>query len=469
MQPPVNRSRMRCIVHRPCRNLQIRRCLRETLFSGSNPMNRRISCLMAIGCFVLCSTSRAELVVEITKGQAEAIPIAIVPFSSPEAAAASFDVAQLVGNDLARSGRFKTTDRKDMIEQPHTGAGISFDDWRRLNNDYMVVGQVQPAGPDRFNITFELYNVLTRQRLLGYQFTANKPGLRIASHQVADMVFEKILGIRGAFATRIAYIAVLGTLPHRDYRLIVSDADGENPHVVMQSNEPLMSPAWSPDGQSLAYVSFEDRLPSVYVQVLKTGERRRVSAHAGVNQAPAWSPDGKKLALTLSTRDGNLDIYVMDLATQALTRITDDPGIDTEPQWSKDGQSLYFTSDRAGGPQIYKVGIQAGDKPRRLTFQGSYNARPRISPDESQLAFVTQEDGAYHIATMDLRGRGDVQVLTRGHFDVSPSYAPNGAVLIYGSRDRGRGVLALVSADGRVQQRLVSSEGELQEPAWAPL
>jgi TolB protein len=391
-----------------------------------------------------------------------------VPFSPPQAAADSFDVAQLVSDDLARSGRFRTTDRKDMIEQPHAGAAIAFDDWRRLNNDYMVVGQMQPLGADRFTITFELYNVLTRQRMLNYEITANKPGLRLASHQVADMVFEKILGIRGAFATRIAYISVLGSLPHRSFRLIVADADGENPHVVMQSNEPLMSPSWSPDGQNLAYVSFEDRLPSVYVQLLKTGERRRVSARAGVNQAPAWSPDGRKLALTLSTRDGNLDIYVLDLTTQALTRITDDPGIDTEPQWSKDGQSLYFTSDRAGGPQIYRIGTQSGDKPRRLTFQGSYNARPRLSPDESQLAFVTQEDGGYHIATMDLRGRGDVQVLTKGRFDVSPSYAPNGAEIIYASRDRGRGVLALVSADGRVQERLVSSEGELQEPAWAP-
>jgi TolB protein len=431
-------------------------------------MNRRFTCLMALGVVLFCSRSRAELVVEITKGQADAIPIAIVPFSSPEAAAASFDVAQLVSDDLARSGRFKATDRKDMIEQPHTGAGISFDDWRRLNNDYMVVGQVQAAAPDRYNITFELYNVLTRQRLLDYQFSANKPGLRLASHQVADMVFEKILGIRGAFATRIAYISVLGVLPHRQYRLIVADADGENPRVVMQSNEPLMSPAWSPDGQSLAYVSFENRLPSVYVQLLKTGERQRVSAQAGVNQAPAWSPDGKKLALTLSTRDGNLDIYIKDLTTQALTRITDDPGIDTEPQWSKDGQNLYFTSDRAGGPQIYRVGTQSGDKPRRLTFQGSYNARPRLSPDQSHLAFVTQEDGGYRIATMDLRGGGETQVLTKGHFDVSPSYAPNGAEIIYASRDRGRGVLALVSADGRVQERLVSSEGELQEPAWAP-
>jgi TolB protein len=431
-------------------------------------MNKLLASLAVIGFLLFCPQTRAELVVEITKGQADAIPIAIVPFGAPEAAAGSFDVAQLVSDDLNRSGRFKTTDRKDMIEQPHAGAGISFDDWRRLNNDYMVVGQLQSLGPDRYNITFELYNVLTRQRLLGYQISANTAGLRLASHQVADMVFEKILGIRGAFATRIAYVSVLGSLPHRTYRLIVADADGENPHVVMQSNEPLMSPAWSPDGQNLAYVSFEERLPSVYVQFLKTGERRRVSAHAGVNQAPAWSPDGKKLALTLSTRDGNLDVYVLDLATQALTRITDDPGIDTEPQWSKDGQNLYFTSDRAGGPQIYRIGIRSGDKPRRLTFQGSYNARPRLSPDESQMAFVTQEDGAYRIATMDLRGHGDVQVLTKGHFDVSPSYAPNGAEIIYASRDRGRGVLALVSADGRVQERLVSSEGELQEPAWAP-
>ena len=431
-------------------------------------MNNRFLCLAAAACLMCVSPAWAQLVVEITKGQAEAIPIAVVPFSAPDAAAASFDVAQLVGDDLARSGRFKVTERKDMVEQPHTGPAISFDDWRRLSNDYIVVGQVQNAGQDHFAITFELYNVLTRQRLLGFQITANKPGMRLASHQVADMVFEKILGIRGAFATHIAYISVLGALPHKDYRLIVADADGENPHIVMRSGEPLMSPAWSPDGENLAYVSFENRLPSVYVQVLKTGERRRVSARAGVNQAPAWSPDGKKLALTLSTRDGNLDIYALDLATQALTRITDDPGIDTEPQWSKDGRSIYFTSDRAGGPQIYRVGIESGDKPRRLTFQGSYNARPRLSPDESRLAFVTQEDGGYHIATMDLRGRGEVQVLSKGHFDVSPSFAPNGAEIIYASRDRGRGVLALVSADGRVQERLVSSEGELQEPAWGP-
>ncbi len=431
-------------------------------------MNKAFCSVAALGVLLFCSRSWGEFVVEVTRGQEDAIPIAIVPFMGGEGTAESFDVARVVADDLSRSGRFKAMDRNDMIEQPHNGASIAFDDWRRLGNDYILVGLTLPQGQDRYNITFELFNVLTRQRLLSYQISANRTGMRLASHQIADMVFDKILGVRGAFATRIAYISVIGSLPNKTYRLVVADADGENPRIVMQSNEPLMSPAWSPDGQTLAYVSFEERLPSVYVQVLKTGERRRVSARAGVNQAPAWSPDGKKLALTLSTRDGNLDVYVLDLGTQALTRITDDPGIDTEPQWSKDGQNLYFTSDRAGGPQIYRIGILPGDHPRRLTFQGNYNARPRLSPDESELAFVTQEDGAYRIAVMDLKGRGEVQVLTKGRFDVSPSFAPNGAMIIYASRDRGRGVLALVSADGRVQERLVASEGEVQEPAWSP-
>jgi TolB protein len=432
-------------------------------------MTKCLQLFVLIACG-LCAAgaAHAEFVVEITRGQTEAIPIAIVPFASAAEAAASFDVAQLVSDDLARSGRFRSMDRKDMLEEPHTGTAITFDDWRRLSSDYLVVGQMSPDGADRYNITFELFNVLTHQRLIGYQIGTNRAGLRLAGHQIADMVFEKILGIRGAFATHVAYVSVLGHLPNKVYRLIVADADGANPHIVMESKEPLMSPAWSPDGQSLAYVSFEERLPSIYVQVLKTGERHKVSARAGVNQAPAWSPDGKKMALTLSTRDGNLDIYVLDLATSALTRITDDPGIDTEPQWSKDGESLYFTSDRAGGPQIYRISLTPGSKPKRLTFQGSYNARARISPDESELAFVTQEDGAYRIARMDLRGRGEVQVLTKGRFDVSPSFAPNGAVLIYASRDHERGVLALVSADGRVQQRLVSPDGEVQEPVWGP-
>jgi TolB protein len=234
-------------------------------------MNKVFSVLVLMGCLALAQrSSSAEFVVEVTRGQDNAVPIAIVPFAAP--GVADVDVAQVVSNDLARSGRFKAMDRKDMVEQPHTGANITYDDWRRLGNDYVVVGLMTAQGSDRYDISFELYNVLNRQRLLGFQISANRPGLRLASHQIADMIFDKITGIRGAFATRIAYVSVSGTLPNRSYRLIVADADGENPHVVMQSNEPLMSPAWSPDGQSLAYVSFEHRLPTVYVQYLKTGQ-----------------------------------------------------------------------------------------------------------------------------------------------------------------------------------------------------
>ncbi len=431
-------------------------------------MNKQFRFLVLCGLLAFSAAVRAEFTVEITRGQDIAIPIAIVPFASPLGAAAPFDVAQLVANDLDGSGRFKSMARKDMIDQPHTGAAIIFDDWRRLNNDYILVGQLRNAAAGRYDVVFELYNVLTHQRLLGYQISTDTADLRLASHEVADMIFEKIVGIRGAFATRVAYISVIGHVPHRTYRLVVADADGANPRVIMQSNQPLMSPAWSPDGRSLAYVSFEDHLPSIYVQILKTGARRLVSARAGVNQAPAWSPGGKRLALTLSNRSGNLDIYVMDLATPALRRITHDPGIDTEAQWSNDGQSLYFTSDRDGGPQIFQIALAPGSRPRRLTFEGSYNARPRLSPDGTHLAFVTRQQGAYRIAMLDLRGGGGMQVLTKGRFDVSPSYAPNGAEIIYATRDSGRGVLALVSTDGRVQQTLKSSEGEVEEPAWGP-
>jgi TolB protein len=430
-------------------------------------MNKKLlGCWLAALAAFGAGAARSQLVVEITQGQADAIPIAIVPFGSTDPQPA-FDVAQVVSDDLGSSGRFAPMSRKDMTDRPTKGADIVFNDWRTLKTDYIVVGQVNPIDATRFSIVFEVFNVLNRQRLMGFQITSNQAGLRLASHQVADMIYEKIIGVKGAFATRIAYIAVTGQAPSKLYKLIVADADGANPRIVMQSGEPLMSPAWSPDGQSLAYVSFETRVAAIYVQHLKTGERRRVSARSGVNQAPAWSPDGKKLALTLSSRDGNLDIYILDLASQSLTRVTDDPAIDTEPQWSRDGQSIYFTSDRAGGPQIYKQSLQRGDRAQRLTFQGSYNARPRLSPDETKLACVTGDGSGYHIAIQDLNRRGDLQVLTKGRFDESPSFAPNGAVLIYSSRDRVRGVLALVSTDGRVQQRLVSTDAEVREPAWA--
>jgi TolB protein len=280
-------------------------------------------------------------------------------------------------------------------------------------------------------------------------------------------VYEKILGIRGAFATRIAYVAVDGQPPAQNYQLVVADADGENQRLILQSRYPLMSPAWSPDGQWLSYVSFESKRSVVYVQLVRTGDRRQVSARAGVNGAPAWSPDGKKLALTLGGSNGNPDIYVLDLATQNLTRVTDDPAIDTEPAWAPDGRSVYFTSDRAGGPQIYRIGVNPGDKPKRITFGGNYNARPRVSPDGTLLAMVTLDNGNYRIAVQDLSS-GTVRVLSKGHLDESPSFAPNGATLMYAERDGSRGSLATVSVDGLTGLRLKSEQGEVRDPAWGP-
>jgi len=411
--------------------------------------------------------ARAELTIVITKGSEQAIPIAVVPFGWNGVGGVPFDVAERVAADLGSTGRFNPMQRRDMVSLPSRGDQIQFDDWRLLKSDFIVVGSLAMDAQDHYNIDFELFNVLTGQRLLGYRIPANTAGLRAASHRVADMVFEKLTGVRGAFSTRIAYISVDGKVPHQSFQLIVADADGANVHVIASGPEPIMSPAWSPDGSRLAYVSFENRMAAIYVQELSTGARTRVSARGGVNGAPAWSPDGRKLALTLSRRDGNLDVYVLTLADQSLARITEDPAIDTESAWSANGQSLYFTSDRAGGPQIYKSAAVAGAKAVRLTFDSSYNARPRVSPDERELAFVTLDNGGYRIATMDLKS-GTTRVLTQGMLDESPSYSPNGVNLIYASEDRGRGVLAIVSTDGKVHESLAADKGDVREPVWGP-
>src|SRR5690606_12678037 len=284
---------------------------------------------------------------------------------------------------------------------------------------------------------------------------------------VADAVFEKLTGVRGAFSTRIAYVSVTDTPPAQRYELLIADADGENPRVALQSSDPVMSPAWSPDGEWLAYVSFEKKAAAVFVQRVRTGERRQVSARAGVNGAPSFSPDGSKLALTLGGSGGNLDIYVLDLASQALTRITQDPAIDTEPVWSADGETLYFTSDRGGAAQIYAAAPQPNARARRITFNVTSASRPRVSPDGKTLAVVMQDGNAYRIGAVDLAS-GTVMPLTRGTQDESPSFAPNGAVLIYAGRDSGQGSLATVSVDGQVSTRLKSGSSEVREPVWGP-
>jgi TolB protein len=335
-----------------------------------------------------------------------------------------------------------------------------------LKVDYVVVGKLVALADGRFELQYELINTLTGQRLLGQAIPSGRESLKLASHRASDAIFEKILGMRGAFATRIAYVAVDGPAQGRRFRLIVADSDGANPRVVLQSGQPIMSPAWSPDGASLAYVSFEGGSSSVFVQQLATGQRARVSARSGINGAPAFSPDGRRLALALSRRDGNVDVYLLTLASQQLTRLTESPAIDTEPAFSPDGTQVYFTSDRGGSPQIYRVATTGGSA-QRVTFEGNYNARPRVAPDGKSLAMVTLDQKTYRIATLDLERRGS-RVLTSGRQDESPSIAPNGAILIYATRDGRRGVLATVSIDGRVQQRLAGGEGDIREPAWSP-
>ncbi|MET0984001.1 MAG: Tol-Pal system beta propeller repeat protein TolB [Steroidobacteraceae bacterium] len=415
-----------------------------------------------------CATqAHAQLTIEITRGQENAVPVAIVPFGWTATGTPPGDVAQIVANDLRSSGRFDPIDNKDMIDRPTSGDQIRFNDWRLLKTDFIAVGQVSPEGADRYNVQFELYNVLTGQRLLGQRMSSTNTTLRATAHRIADMIFEQLTGIPGAFSTRIAFVNAEGKAPQLRYKLVVSDSDGENQQVIANSAEPLMSPSWSPDGQSLAYVSFESKNSAIYVQALRTGERRRVSARQGINGAPAWSPDGNTLAITLSRKDGDVDVYTLQLTKQVLTRMTFDPGIDTEPVFSNDGQKLYFTSDRSGGPQIYEVDVSAPQKATRVTFEGQYNARPRLSPDGKSLAVVYLDNGNYRIGVVDLASRS-VRVLTQGRQDESPSFAPNGASLIYATQERGRGVLATVSVDGRITQRLAATTGDVREPVWSP-
>jgi TolB protein len=416
---------------------------------------------------LVATPARADLQVLITKGVTDPIPIAIVPFARAVPADGGFDVAAVVQHDLESSGRFRAMQRRDMLTTPSSANDVQAADWKAAGNDYVAVGRVTAVGPSELDVDCDLVNIQTGARVASQRFIANAASLRNAAHLVSDFIYSRVLGVRGAFATRIAYVAVQGKPPAQRFQLIVADADGENPKVILESLQPIMSPAWSPDEQWLAYVSFENRLSGVYVQKVHTGERQLVSARVGVNGAPAYSPDGTRLALTLSGAGGNLDVWLLDLATQGLTRLTDDPAVDTEPAWSPDGKSIYFTSDRAGGPQIYKLDIAQPKRIERITFGSAYNARPRLSPDGKKIAFVTRESGNYRIAIQDLAS-GTVSVLSHGTLDESPSFAPNGAVVIYAGRDGEVGTLQTVSVDGLVTQRLKSDQGEVREPVWGP-
>jgi TolB protein len=448
----------------PLRRVAARSCARPP--AGWLPA-ALLTALSAVLCGLAAGPAHADLQIDITKGVSDPIPIAIVPFARAVPADGGFDVAAVVQHDLDGSGRFRTMQRRDMLANPTRAADVLTGDWKAAGNDYVVVGRLLTGVSPELIVECDLVSVLTGQALASQRYTATAATLRNAAHQISDFVYEKILGTRGAFSTRIAYISVEGQPPAQHYQLIVADADGENPKTVLESGQPLMSPAWSPDGQWLAYVSFENRVSSIYVQRVRTGERRLVSARAGVNGAPAWAPDGNRLALTLSGTSGNLDIYTLDLRTQMLVRLTEDPAVDTEPAWSPDGSAIYFTSDRAGSPQIYRIETQQPTRVQRITFGSAYSARARISADGRKLAFVTREGSNYRIAVQDLPS-GTITVLSHGALDESPSFAPNGAVVIYAGRDAEQGLLETVSVDGLVTQRLKSDRGEVREPVWGP-
>ncbi|MBX9399972.1 Tol-Pal system beta propeller repeat protein TolB [Lysobacter sp. BMK333-48F3] len=429
---------------------------------------RWLATLLALLLPLAASAQQQGLEIDIVGGNASALPIAVVPMPYQGGAAApGTDIAEVVRNDLNRSGQFRGLPVDQMAAKPTRGSEISYPDWRALNQDYIVVGRVADAGAGSYRVEYELFDVAKQQRLLGFALTARSNAMRDVAHQIADAVYEKITGVRGAFFTRIAYVTATGTGRSSNYALMVADSDGYNPQTVVRSPEPLLSPSWSPDGSRLAYVSFEGGNSSIYIQNIGTGSRELIAKYRGINGAPAFSPDGRRLALTLS-RSGNPEIYVMDLGSKSLNQLTNHFGIDTEPTWSADGSKIYFTSDRGGKPQIYQVAASGGGA-TRVTFQGSYNASASVSFDGKKIATAQGAGNTYRIAMMDASlGSPRWTTLSPGSLDESPSFAPNASMIIYAAREGRRGVLYAVSADARVRQRLVLADGDVREPAWGP-
>jgi TolB protein len=410
---------------------------------------------------------KAELLIEITKGSDDALPIAVVPFTNRTSQALPADIARIVDADLLRSGDFVTLPTNRMLSLPDKSADVHFRDWRMLGQSFVLVGQVSAdASGKRFHVQYELMDVYNQKRLLGEIISAPGSGLRSLSHRIADKVYETITGVRGVFSTQIAYVTLDPTKgKNGEYRLQLSDADGQRAQTIFKSSEPLLSPSWSNDGTRLAYVSFESGRPAIYLHEIKSGKRTQLTGFRGLNSSPMWAPDDEKLVITLS-KDGNAELYGFHLASSSLDRLTNHYGIDTEASWSRDGMSLVFTSDRSGTPQIYKMNL-VDRRPKRLTFIGRYNSRPRFSQDGKHIYFVHQSQGDYHIAAMDADGSNQ-RILTSTPLDESPSVAPNGRMIIYATKRNGVGVLGVVSVDGDSKYFLPSSYGEVREPAWSP-
>ncbi|WP_373183471.1 Tol-Pal system beta propeller repeat protein TolB [Halomonas campaniensis] len=411
---------------------------------------------------IFSTLAQANLTIEITRGSDRATPVAVVPFAGgddlPE------DVAQVIHDNLERSGYFDPLPRRQMLDRPSESGEVRYGDWRGLDVRYLVVGRASRNG-NGYRLQYELMDVSGERRMLGEVVTSSEGELRGAAHYISDQIFEAVTGIRGAFATRIAYVTAQGVGDDMQFALFVADADGRNSQQVLSSREPILSPAWSPDGGKLAYVSFETERPAIYIQDLATGQRARATSFEGINGAPAWSPDGRRLAMSLS-KDGQPEIYVMDIGSRDFQRLTNNSSIDTEPSWSPDGRSLLFTSDRSGGPQLYRHDFGSGQQ-ERLTFTGNYNARGRFAPDGESIFLIHRSNNGYQVARQDLDS-GRLVVLSESRWDESPSVAPNGTMVIFATQQGNSGVLGAVTADGRASFRLPSAQGDVREPAWSP-
>ncbi len=416
--------------------------------------------------------AQSELSIQITQGVDNPIPIAIVPFAWESGGVLSEDVDQIVMDDLQQVGEFQALSPGNMLSLPNEEREVFFRDWRVLAQDYLLVGKISRApGSQLVQVQYEFFDINRELKLAGEILTGSVTQLRDIGHEISNVVFELVTGTRGAFTTKILYIVSEQSAGGQTvFRLEKADYDGQRAQVLLESNEPIMSPSWSPNGEDIAYVSFETSLPRIYTQNIATGQRRQITNYPNINSSPVWSPDGTRLAMVLS-KDGSPDIYVQDLLNNELIRVTDHPAIDTEPAWSKDGRSIVFMSDRTGQPQIYQMEVGASSfNVERLTYDCFQCMKGQFLPDGVNMVHVrreTRQSPNYQIAVLNIETLR-VITLTNTSLDESPSVAPNGSMIMYATKFGGRGVLDAVSIDGRVKFRLPSSTGDVREPAWSP-